>query len=69
MALHVLKVHILIYFHVFVLETICNAKTFYLLIKKDLFMIQMYDFFKSLARNSMLFWFEKNYDVNITLSN
>ena len=37
MALHVLKVHILIYFHVFVLETICNAKTFYLLIKRDLF--------------------------------
>jgi hypothetical protein len=32
-------------------------------------MIQIHDFVQSLARNSIPLWFEKNYDVNLTLSN
>ena len=31
--------------------------------------IQIHDFVLSLARNSMLLWFEKNYDVTLTLFN
>ena len=31
-------------------------------------MIQIHDFMSSLARNNMLFWFEKNYDVSLALS-
>ena len=41
----------------------------FLLIKRVLFMIQIHDFVQSLARNSIPLWFEKNYDVNLTLSN
>ena len=37
--------------------------------KRVLFMIQIRDFVQSLARNSIPLWFEKNYDVNLTLSN
>ena len=33
------------------------------------FIIQAHDFVQSLARNSMLLYFEKNYDVTLTLSN
>ena len=32
-------------------------------------MIQIHDFVKSLARNNVLFWFERNYDVSLALSN
>ena len=32
-------------------------------------MIQTHDLVWSLARNSMLLWFVKNYDVTLTLSN
>ena len=32
-------------------------------------MIQIHDFVQSLARNSIPLWFEKNYDVNLTLCN
>ena len=32
-------------------------------------MIQIFDFVQPLARNSMLLWFEKNYDVTLTLCN
>ena len=43
MAPHVLKIYKLIFFHVFAYKSLYNAKKI-LLIKSELFMIQIYDF-------------------------
>ena len=34
----------------------------------EYFIIKIHDFMYSLARNNMLFWFEKNHDVSLALS-
>jgi hypothetical protein len=53
----------------FCIRKYLECKKIYLLIRSEFFMIQIHDFVKSLARNSMLLWFVKNYDVTLTMPN